>query len=169
MRERYKRLIENSLAFDFKHLAKKAKHPREKTRFSAFVHLQAAKSITEVAEILFVTRHAIYEWLQRFEQYGLEGLYEQKGRGRKPHLHLSQREAFKQAVLELQAGREGGVINGKDVLGLMENKFGIKCTTRSVYNQLKNANLVWISSRSKHPKADIEKQEAFKKTSKKKF
>ena len=38
---------------------------------------------------------------------------------------------------------------------------------KSVYNALHRVNLVWISGRSKHPKADVGAQESFKKTSKK--
>ena len=46
---------------------------------------------------------------------------------------------------------------------MMREKYGIQCTLRSAYNHLKRARLVWISARSKHPNACIEKQEEFKK------
>jgi transposase len=84
--------------------------------------------------MLLTTRQSIYDWMRRFEKEGLSGLSEKAGRGRRPALQLSEREAFKNAVLELQKQREGGVINGKDVLALMASKFGIICTQRSVYN-----------------------------------
>lgn len=45
----------------------------------------------------------------------------------------------------------------------MENKYGIKCSLKSAYNHLKRARLVWISARSKHPNANPDAQEEFKK------
>lgn len=73
--------------------------------------------------------------------------------------------AFRQAVLELQKGRKGGRIRGTDVLELMKTKYGIDPSLRTVYDTLKRADLVWITGRSIHPKADLEAQETFKKTS----
>ena len=74
-------------------------------------------------------------------------------------------EAFRLAVLELQEKKAGGRVRGKDILELMQTKYGIDPTLKTVYNTLKRADLVWITGRSIHPKADLEKQEAFKKTS----
>ena len=94
---------------------------------------------------------------------GLTGLKEKPGRGKKPLIPDSDREAFRAAVIELQMKRPGGCINGNDVLHLMQEKYGITCSVRSAYNHLKRAALVWITARSRHPKADQERQEVFKK------
>jgi transposase len=40
----------------------------------------------------------------------------------------------------------------------------VKSSLRSVYNTLQRVGLVWITGRSQHPKANLEAQEAFKKT-----
>ena len=79
-----------------------------------------------------------------------------------------QEAAFKQAVLELQDNRKGGRIRGKDIMELMKEKYRINSCLNTVYNTLKRVDLVWITGRSVHPKVDVEAQEAFKKTSKKK-
>jgi len=168
MRIRYQKILELATEHDFQKLAKRAKHPRERTRFLAFAHLQRGKTVLEVTDLLFVTRQAIYEWLRSYEIQGLKGLYEQGGRGRKAALRLEEREAFRNAVLRLQEGRAGGRINGHDILKMMEKEFNIRCTQRSIYNHLKKAKLVWITSRSKHPKTSPEIQEDFKKNSEKK-
>lgn len=153
---------------DFKKLFKEASHPREKMRFLAFIHLKEGKGPSEVANILKVSRDTIQRWKRSFQVNGVDGLREQGGRGKKPLIPKNEREAFRSAVLELQKGRKGGCIIGKDVLRLMEEKYGIKCSLKSAYNHLKNASLVWISSRSKHPNADPKRQLDFKKTSSKK-
>jgi transposase len=50
-------------------------------------------------------------------------------------------------------------------LELMKTKYGVDPSLRAVYDRLKRARLVWITGRSIHPKADLEAQETFKKTS----
>ena len=153
---------------DFAKLFKEAIHPREKMRFLAFIHLKEGKGPLEIANTLKVSRDTIQRWKRSFQAKGIDGLREQGGRGRKPLIPESEIEAFRLAVLELQKGRKGGCIIGKDVLRLMEDKYGVKCSLKSAYNQLKNASLVWVSSRSKHPNADPKKQLDFKKTSNRK-
>lgn len=153
---------------DFITLFKSASHPREKTRFLAFSHLQNGKKPREVAELLHTTRNTIYVWIRKFLSCGIEGLKEKPGRGNKPLIPNSETEAFRQSVINLQSGRSGGVITGKDVLDLMREKYGVECSLKSAYNHLKRASLVWISARSKHPNTDLAAQEDFKKNSKKK-
>ncbi len=153
--------------YNFDQLFKKASHPREKIRYLAFSHIQDGKSNSEIANILKINRLTIGNWIKTFNKEGIIGLSEKGGRGNKPKLKISDEEAFRKSVLELQDNRPGGRIIGLDILKMMEEKFNIKCTLSSVYNALHRVNLVWISGRSKHPKADLEKQKAFKKTSKK--
>ena len=148
---------------DFKRLAKRSTNPREKIRLLAFAHIQDGKSVQEAAEAVKLNRNAIYVWLRKFKKEGLQGLKEKGGRGAKPKIPMSESEAFRNAVLELQKGRNGGRIKGQDVLDMMKEKFGVTCTKRSAYNHLKKANLVWVSARSQHPNADPVKQEEFKK------
>lgn len=148
---------------DFIRLYKSAKHPREKNRFLALSHVKDGKTPREIAEILRVTRNTVYTWMRNFKTHGIDGIKEKPGRGKKSFIPASETEAFRCAVLELQEGRSGGVIIGKDVLQLMKDKYGIKCSLKSAYNQLKRARLVWISARSRHPNADLETQEEFKK------
>lgn len=150
-------------SYDFIKLSKRRKNPREQIRLLAFAHLKEGKSVKEAAAMVKVSRNAVYVWLRRFRSKSIEGLEEVGGRGAKLKLPLSEHEAFRQAVIELQENRRGGRVKGSDILELIEAKFGVKCTKRSVYNHLKRANLVWISARSKHPQADLAKQESFKK------
>ena len=49
----------------------------------------------------------------------------------------------------------------------MKEKFDVDCSIDTVYRTLARVSLVWITGRSTHPKANIEAQQAFKKTSKK--
>lgn len=151
--------------YNFSHLAKKEPHARTRVRFLVLSHLQDGVTITEISKMFKCSRSTIHTWLRRLELEGITGLQEKKGRGSHPKLPLDQHEIFKQSVLELQNNRSGGRIRGMDVLHLMQEKFGITCDLSTVYRTLERVDLVWISGRSMHPKADPQDQEGFKKTS----
>jgi transposase len=165
MRGRQADQIKGIEQYDFDKLANTAESPRERRRFLAFAHLREGKTLTEAAACVRVKLRSLMRWVRKFRTEGFEGLKDKTGRGAKPLISSEHRAAFRQAVLELQENRTGGRIRGKDVLELMQTKYGVNPTLKTVYNTLKRADLVWITGRSVHPKADLETQEAFKKTS----
>ena len=167
MKGRNAQIPESVFAHDFSKLSKKEGHARTRQRFLALSHLQDGATITDVANYVKVSRSTVYDWINRLEKEGLDGLQEKGGRGATPKLAKEHHEAFKQSVLELQDSRIGGRIRGSDVLDLMREKFGVDCSIDTVYRTLARVDLVWISGRSKHPKSDLQAQEDFKKTLKK--
>ena len=165
MRGRKAIQIEGIQQYDFDKLAKTEGNARERRRYVAFAHIREGKTFTETAIAVRVKLRTLMNWVKRFRTQGLEGLKDRPGRGAKPYLPEEHRLAFRQAVLELQENRKGGRIRGNDILELMKTKYGVNPSLRTVYDTLKRAELVWITGRSIHPKADLEAQEAFKKTS----
>ena len=168
MRGRKASQIKGIEQYDFDKLANTGGSPRERRRFLAFAHLREGKTLTAAAAAVRVKLRSLMRWVRKFKTEGLEGLKDKAGRGAKPLMPSEHQAAFRQAVLELQEKREGGRIRGRDILELMQTKYRIDPTLKTVYNTLKRADLVWITGRSIHPKADLEAQEAFKKTSEKK-
>lgn len=165
MRGRKAAQIQGLQQYDFDKLAKTEGNARERRRFIAFAHIREGKTFTETATAVRVKLRTLMNWIKQFKSEGLEGLKDKPGRGVKPFLPEEHRNAFREAVLELQKNRVGGRIRGTDVLELMKTKYGVNPSLRTVYDTLKRADLVWITGRSIHPKADLEVQEAFKKTS----
>ncbi|MDE1466018.1 IS630 family transposase [Spartinivicinus poritis] len=153
--------------YDFDALLNREPHPRTRLRLLAMAHLQAGWSQTEIARALRKSNNTIQDWLNRFRRDGLEGLYEQPGRGKKPFLCPSQYNEFKTAVITLQNNRQGGRVQGKDIQQLLLEQFNIDYSLSSIYEVLHKAGLSWITSRSKHPNHSPDKQQAFKKTLKK--
>lgn len=151
--------------YDFACLAKTEKHSRTRIRLLGLHNLQLGNCLRKTAETLGVKELSVKNWLKRFSKNGLEGIKEQRGRGNKRKLSDEQQQAFREAILELQANRQGGRIRGADVLKLMKEKLGINCCLDTAYETLKRAHFVWITARSQHPEADEAAQEAFKKTS----
>ena len=63
---------------------------RYKSRYRAQAILLSnqQKTINEIAGIFGVKIRTIYRWFDRFEKDNLDGIYELKGRGRKPNLTI---------------------------------------------------------------------------------
>jgi transposase len=163
MRGRKAKRIEGIEEHDFDKLSTREGNPRERRRYLAFAHIREGKTFAETETAIRVELRSLMRWIQRFKAEGIEGLKDKPGRGAKPFLPPEHQAAFKHAVLELQGKRNGGRIRGKDVLVLMQEKYGVSPSLSTVYDTLKRADLVWITGRSIHPKADKEAQEAFKK------
>lgn len=110
MRGRKSAQIKGLEQYDFDKLAKTDGSSRERRRFLAFAHLREGKTFTEAASAVRVKLRSLMRWVKRFRTEGFEGLKDKPGRGMKPLLSSEHRAAFRQAVLELQANRNGGRI-----------------------------------------------------------
>ena len=96
--------------------------------------VQKGKSICEVAKLFNVHFNSIRSWIEKFIRGGRGYLIKKSGQGRKRKLTDS--EAFKSSVLEMQKNKKGGSIRGIDILKMMEEKFKVKCCLNSVYSTL---------------------------------
>ncbi len=154
-------LSEVFLNTDFRKLAKKEKNANVKIKLSALSLIKKGKRVAEVAELLGTERCTINNWINAFNNHGIKKLYPHKDRGRKNPITAIEKE-FKAAVIRLQNNRDGGRMICKDVQQMLEKDFNISRSTDVIYGYLKKVNLVWISSRSKHPKSNKKEQENFK-------
>lgn len=149
--------------YDFLELYKNESNPRVRMRFLGMQHKQEGKSFVHIAEILKITRQAVMEWYQWFLEYGINGLYDDQRSGRTPFLAREDEGKFLKELDALQSNNEGGRATAKDIQKMLEEKFNAKYEHDSVYRLLERLNVVWITGRSIHPKADKEAQEEFKK------
>jgi transposase len=153
---------------DFFSLAKIEKHPRTRIRLLALGHVKQGKLRNEIAEMFCVTTQAIREWVNRFISNGLHGLQEGFRSGRRKKLQTSQEEEFRCQVEKLQQELKGGRIRASDIQVILREKFSVDYALPSIYHLLERTQMHWLTARSKHPKADKEAQEDFKKTLEKK-
>lgn len=149
---------------DFDRLSKTTGSFRERKRYLAFAHIQSGETFEAAAKMVRVKVRTLMNWVKKFRENGLPGLKDRYGGGTRPHVPPEDYESFKSAVLQLQAERPGGRIRGQDVSNLIKERYGITPSKTTVYETLKRIGLVWITSRSQHPKADKEAQETFKKS-----
>jgi transposase len=169
MRGRKAQPIPGLSEHNFARLAKTEKNARQRIRWLAFAHILEGKSLSDTARIVKVLPRTVITWVSKFRKNGIDGLKEQRGRGRKRSIEEKDEEAIGVLVEEMQRKKEGGRIRGADVHKMIAVQYGINLSNGSLYRVLHRAGLSWITGRSRHPQADVAKQEGFKKTLKKKF
>ncbi len=159
-------LPEGFSEIDFKGLYRSEKQGEAKMRYYALWQLQQGKQINDVAEALSYDRHTIRNWISWVREVGAERLRERaKGQGRPARLSKAQQQELKAAIPAMQKARKGGRIKGHDILTFIKEKWQVEYHTDYIYTLLHSLDMVWITGRSQHPKADEAAQEAFKKTS----
>lgn len=122
---------------------------------------------TTAAEACGMDRQTLRDWVHRYNAEGLHGLYDRKPPGARSKLTAEQRAALVELV---DAGPDlavHGVVRWRrvDLRDELERQFGVVLHERSVGKVLKRLGYRRLSVRPRHPAADEEAQEAFKKTS----
>ena len=148
--------------FDFIEAAKKESNPRTKIRLLALANIKDGASIKETAEFVKVGRVAVSNWVKWFKQGGLAGVSGQY-KGRPQTITDEQLQMFKEYVLAKSIKKNGGRLTGEDIQCYLKTTFGIHYSLTHIYRLLKQLNISWITSRSRHPKQSQEVQDDFKK------
>lgn len=148
---------------DFPKLIRATSDARMRTRLLAVSHFVDGKNRTQIAEFLKVSRTSVNQWVSAYLKDGIEGLIEKQHTGRPPRLTSTQLTLLKQYIIDNAVKPEGGKLQGTDIIEYISEEFGILYSLSGVYKILRKLDLVWITTRSKHPKQSIEKQEDFKK------
>jgi len=149
--------------YDFKKLSRTEKNPRARLRMLGMFHLQCGKTITATAKLLAVRTATVGIWIKSFENFGMDGLYDNPKSGRKSKLTPQQKAELPSAIEELQNQKNGGRVIGLDIIDLVYERYGAKYTLDGIYTLLHKLNMSWVSARSKHPHSKLEDQEQFKK------
>lgn len=168
MKGRPAECLEGLDRYDFAKLACSKGSARERRRFLAFAHIQDGKSFSDAAKMVKVKSRTVIMWAAKFRLHGIDGLREKPGRGRKSYFSQEEKKRIGKAVECMQQARPGGRIRGEDVREYVLQTYEVRLSNGSLYRLLHDIGLSWITGRSVHPKADIEKQESFKKTFQKK-
>ena len=118
-------------------------------------------TINQLIKILKVSRRTIYNWLNAWEEWGFIGLYDRKGRGRKPLFNSEQKEQIKK--LTKKHPQQLNLVQSK-----VEKKWGIKVSKDTIKRVLKSANFTWHRIRKvlggrPDEQEDLEKAEVLEK------
>jgi len=134
-----------------------------KLRYLAVQKFYEGHSRTAIAKILNVSRRLVNEWITKYLSGGFDALALKLATGQPSRLTNEQKIQLKQYVLGHAVKEQGGRLMGKDIQKYIHDTFNVKYEIRNIYRIMNQLELVWITSRSKHPKQDLNAQEAFKK------
>jgi transposase len=154
-------------AADLRGAATRAKNVSAARRMLCLALVLEGSDRTTAAEACGMDRQTLRDWVHRYNAEGLRGLYDRKRPGARSKLTAEQTAALVELV---EAGPDlavHGVVRWRrmDLRDELERQFGVVLHERSVGKVLKRLGYRRLSVRPRHPEADDEAQEAFKKTS----
>ena len=107
------------------------------------------------------------DWVMRYNAEGLAGLKDRPKSGRRPRLDTAQLQDLDQLVEQGPNIARDKVVRYRccDLKDWIKMRFAVDLSERSISRLLKHRRFARLSVRPQHPNADVEAQEAFKKTS----
>ena len=117
----------------------------------------------EAARLAGLSRSAAYEWHNRYEEEGIEGLRDRPRPGRQPRVDAVTSARFKERIVAGAALERDGVVafRGVDAQRILKEEFEIDCSLSSTYRLLHRIKLSWLAPRPRHPEADATAQAEF--------
>ncbi len=147
--------------------AGRARTPAAARRMLAIALLLEDVSRRDAARQCGMDRQTLRDWVHRFNAEGLEGLYDRHRPGPAPRLTPEQEADLGRIVRDGPDLERDGVVRWRrvDLQAVIEERFEVAYHERTVSKVLHRLGFSHVSTRARHPKADEERQEAFKKTS----
>jgi transposase len=154
-------------ASELRAAATKAKDVAAARRMLCLAMVLEGADRTSAAETCGMDRQTLRDWVHRYNTEGLPGLYDRKRPGARPKLTADQRAALAAMVEAGPDPQVHGVVRWRrvDLRDELQRQFGVELHERSVGKVLKRLGYRRLSVRPRHPESDEEAQEAFKKTS----
>ena len=149
---------------NFLKLARSESSKRVHERLLAIHHLCNGKNRHEAAAIVGRSDEWLRAWTLKYHNGGYSKLIGKKPPGNKGYLTKEQEDELVTAIIQAQDDRDGGRMTGAEITDLIKEKYKVTYKGTSVYDLLERLGLSWVSSRSKHPKSDVQLQKSFKQT-----
>jgi transposase len=154
-------------ASDLRREAAKTRHADQARRLLALAMVLEGFSRTDAATACGMDRQTLRDWVHRYNALGIDGLVDRKAPGPTPRLTALQRAELAQIVEQGPDVAEDGIVRWRrvDLRDVIEARFGVALHERTVGKVLAGLGFSHVSVRPRHPEADADAQEAFKKTS----
>jgi len=143
---------------------KEAKDPKQLQRWQIiYTALLQPRKAEEIAMCVGVSKSLVQHIIPAYNREGIQAI-EIKSSGGRYHAYMSEEE--EELFLEpfYQKAERGELTTAKEIKLAYEEKIGRTVHKTTIYDILKRHGWRKILPRGRHPKADIEAQEAFKKT-----
>jgi transposase len=140
---------------------------RRARRLSAVRLAMLGRTAPDVAEQVLLSERQVRTWVARYNGGGLPALDDLPGRGRKGPLDDPDQRRLLRRRLEAGPTQQDGVcaFRGEDVRRILREEFGVVRSLDAVYELMHELGFEPLRPRPRHPDADPDAQEAFKKSS----
>jgi transposase len=139
---------------------------RAARRMLAIANALAGMSREAAAKAAGMDRQTLRDWVIRYNEHGLDGLYDRWGDGRPPRLTAKEQAALVGIVLAGSDPETTGICayTREDFVRICEERFGKTFHPSSIGRVLKRLGLSRQKARPSHPQKDPAAQAAFKKS-----
>jgi transposase len=146
--------------------AKAESDARAGRRMLAIANALDGMSRAEAARAAGMDRQALRDWVIRYNEHGLDGLYDRWGDGRPPRLTPQEQAKLLDIVLAGSDPETTGIsaYTREDLVAICEKRFGKTFHPSSMSRVLKRLGLSRQKARPSHPNKDPAAQAAFKKS-----
>lgn len=152
---------------DLRKISGRMDTPEAVRRALAIANVLDGMSRGAAARLAGLDRQSLRDWVHRYNAGGVEGLYDRKAPGKKPQLDAGQKAELREIVLKSPDPAKNSIVRWRccDLQELIEQEYGVSYHEDYIGRLLRKIGLSYITGRPRHPKGDPQKQEAFKKTS----
>lgn len=152
---------------DLRKLSQRMRTPEAARRTLAIANVLDGMSREMAARLAGLDRQSLRDWVHRYNAGGVEGLYDRKAPGKKPQLDAGQKIALREIVLKGPDPAKDGIVRWRccDLKDLIVREYGVSYHEDYIGRLLDKLGLSYITGRPRHPKGDPQKQDDFKKTS----
>jgi transposase len=140
---------------------------RRARRLSAVRLAMLGQTAAEAGAAVLLSERQVRTWVARYNGGGLPALDDLPGRGRKGPLDdPDQRRRLRRRLKGGPTPQDGVcAFRGEDVRRILEEEFGVVRGLDAVYDLMHELGFEPLRPRPRHPDADPDEQEAFKKSS----
>lgn len=149
---------------DFQKMARSESCARVRERLLGIHNLFIGKNRIEAAAAVGRNPEWLRSWVLRYDEGGHDNLFDKPKSGGPKFLTEEQEQELVLDIMTLQDERDGGRITAKEIQKFVNEKFNVDYKFKSIYDLLERIGMSWVSSRSRHPLADEERQKKFKQT-----
>ena len=141
-------------------------HPRLARRIHGVYLANKGHTCPEIVQIIGASRRAIQQWVQKYNDGGIEALRDKSRPGKPTTLPRHMEQKFCRRIAKGPSKQDGvSVLNGPAIKRLLEREFSVVYSLWGVYDLLHRLGYSCLCPRPQHEKADPKAQEEFKKTS----
>ncbi|KXB08733.1 hypothetical protein AKJ56_00535 [candidate division MSBL1 archaeon SCGC-AAA382N08] len=146
-----------------KELRGKMDDPKVRDRITAVIMEVKGYKRGEMADLLSVHRETVRLWIKRFDESGVEGLWDEERPGRPSKISGSEKERLREDLKgsPKDFGYESEVWSTKMVLDHLREEYGVEYHPRYIQRFLRSLGFELKKPRPKHHKASEEEKKEY--------